>query len=64
MKDIPRIITGTILALGGFFLLFYILFMHGDPVTFGGLGAILLIIGVIILFNKHENKIEEIKKRK
>jgi membrane-bound ClpP family serine protease len=62
MKDIPRIITGILLILIGLGLVIAIL-SGGDYISLGGLSAISLIIGITILLNKKENKIEEIRKK-
>ncbi|MFZ1970568.1 MAG: hypothetical protein WAU65_00050 [Candidatus Nanoarchaeia archaeon] len=61
MKDIPRIITGILLILSGLGLVIVIL-SDGNYVL-SGASLILLIIGIVILSNKKENKIEEVKKR-
>ena len=61
MKDIPGIITGILLILLGLALVFDIL-LTGNYIL-SGLGAISLIVGIVILLNKKENKIEEIRKK-
>lgn len=58
-----RLFTGTILSIVGIVLIvisffvkiFYVLLIYGIP---------LFIIGVVILFNKKEDEIEQIKTRK
>jgi inner membrane protein involved in colicin E2 resistance len=62
MKDLPRIITGILLILIGLSLVWVIL-NDGNYVTLDGATLILLILGVIILLNKKENKIEGIRKK-
>ena len=62
MKDIPRIITGILLILFGLALVFAIL-TGGNYIALDGLSLISLILGVIILSNKKENKIEAIRKK-
>ena len=63
MNTESRLITGIVFILGGFFLI-------AVPFVWGFLevwwlswvyGAIFLIIGFFILFNKNEDKIEKIK---
>lgn len=61
MNDIPRIITGTVLTLMGIglcalpiFISQWFSLIYGIP---------LLIIGLVILFNKHENRIEAVRKK-
>lgn len=62
MVDYPRIITGLIFLLLGFFLIFLTISSNQN---YGSMiiGAFCLIIGIVILLNKKENKIEEVKKR-
>ena len=61
MADIPRIITGIFLVLLGFFLSLLPLFTNQWVSLISGIP--ILIIGIVILFNKRENKIEEVRKR-
>jgi membrane-bound ClpP family serine protease len=63
MKDIPRIITGVLLILLGLGLVFTILLGGDNYIVLSGLSLISLIIGIVILSNKKENKIEEIRKK-
>jgi hypothetical protein len=62
MGDIPRIITGIFLSLLGIILGSTFLFVK-EGYFYLILGIPSLIIGIIILFNKKENKIEEIRKK-
>ena len=62
MKDTSRIITGILLILFGSGLCAVFLFISEDY-SYLILGIILLIFGIIILVNKKEDKIEEIKKK-
>lgn len=61
MRDTSRIITGIILILFGLGLIPVPLFTKGNysPMI---LGIISFIFGIIILINKKEDKIEEVKK--
>lgn len=62
MIDLPRIITGLCFLLLGFFLIFSsVLSSISYWVLF--FGIIILIIGIVILLNKKENKIEEVRKK-
>lgn len=63
MKDIPRIITGILLILLGLGLIFVIL-SSGNYTLLSALSLVFIIIGIVILSNKKENKIEEIKRNK
>ncbi len=63
MEDIPRLITGILLVLAGLSLVVIIL-LQGNYVTLDGASLILLILGIVILSNKKENKIEEIKRNR
>jgi len=62
MKSTSRIITGLLLILAGIALGSVYLFVNEDYSSLI-LGIISLIFGVIILINKKEDKIEEIKKK-
>lgn len=62
MGDIPRIITGILLIFIGLSLILVAL-STSDYLFISGISAISLILGVIILLNKRENKIEEIRKK-
>jgi hypothetical protein len=62
MKNTSRIITGILLILAGIALGYVYLFINQDYNSLI-LGSISLIFGVIILVNKKEDKIEEIKKK-
>jgi len=63
MKDTSRIITGVLLILGGIALSSIILFVKTNYSSLV-LGIFSLILGIIILANKKEDKIEEVKKIK
>jgi hypothetical protein len=62
---ISQLITGMILLLGGLIMILFSFFQTGE-ILFVLLfyGIPILIIGVVILFNSKEDKIEQIKKRK
>jgi membrane-bound ClpP family serine protease len=62
MKDTSRIITGVLLILFGIALSSVILFVKASYSALG-LGILSLIFGVIILANKKEDKIEEVRKK-
>jgi len=61
MKDIPRIITGAVLILIGIGLSILPLFTEQWVSLISGIP--ILIIGIVILLNKHENKIEQVKRK-
>jgi cadmium resistance protein CadD (predicted permease) len=63
MSDAPRIITGILLILIGIALSSIILFVK-ESYSYLLLGILALVIGVVILLNKKEDKIEEVKKIK
>lgn len=62
MKDTSRIITGILLILLGLGLGSVILFVK-DSYSILIFGVLSLIFGIIILMNKKEDKIEEIRKK-
>jgi uncharacterized protein YbjQ (UPF0145 family) len=55
MRDIPRIVTGISFIILGLGLVVYIL--TSGSYVLSAAGAIFLILGIVILFNKKENKI-------
>ncbi|MGA2130146.1 MAG: hypothetical protein ABSG05_00825 [Candidatus Pacearchaeota archaeon] len=59
MTDFPRIITGLVLLFFGL----YICFVYFSQLIVLIFGIIVAIIGIVILLNKKENKIEEVRKR-
>jgi uncharacterized membrane protein HdeD (DUF308 family) len=61
MNDIPRIITGAVLVLIGIGLCSLPLFTEQWFSLISGIP--ILIVGIVILLNKHENKIEEVRKK-
>jgi len=65
MNLLSRTITGIVLIFGGIFI-FFLPFLFGIRLgMFSLLYSIpMIIIGLFILLNKNEDKIEEIKKRK
>jgi glucose uptake protein GlcU len=63
MNDIPRIITGILLILGSLGIVLFLLFYQTNVFTLAGTALVILILGIYILQNKKENKIEEIKKK-
>jgi len=66
MNTFNRTITGGIIFLFGVFIFSFVGFIDGPKVDFFGIafGLLICIIGLIILFNKNEDKVEEIKKIK
>jgi membrane-bound ClpP family serine protease len=62
MKDTSRIITGISLILIGISLSSIVLFAKGNYSTLI-FGILSFIFGIIILINKKEDKIEEVKKK-
>lgn len=60
MKDFPRIITGLALLLIGL----YICFSNFLQLVVLIFGIIVAIIGIVILLNKKENAIEQVKTRR
>jgi hypothetical protein len=61
MKDTSRIITGILLILAGISLGSVVLFAKGNYTSLV-LGILSFIFGIIILINKKEDKIEEVRK--
>ncbi len=59
--NISRLITGIVMVLGGLFLIGLSFFIEEASWVALMYGIPLLIIGVFILFNKKEDKIEQIK---
>ena len=57
MRDIPRIVTGLVLLLLGL----YICFGYFSQTVMLIFGVIIAIIGIVILLNKNENTIEQVK---
>jgi len=63
MKDTSRIITGILLILFGIALSSVVLLVKENYSSLI-LGILSFIFGIIILINKKEDKIEEVKKKK
>lgn len=63
MKSISRIITGSIIIIFSAWFIIFAGFIDGPGIDFQAIafGLIPLVIGVFILLNKKEDKIEEIK---
>lgn len=58
--------TGGLIILFGVFIFFFVGFVDGPGLDFLGIlfGVLICVLGFFILFNKNEDKIEEIKKVK
>ncbi len=59
-----RIITGILLIFLGLFLMFVPMIFNEGSFIIWFYGIPILILGIAVLFNKNEDKIEEIKKSK
>jgi membrane-bound ClpP family serine protease len=64
MNIISRTITGTIMVLFGIFLLALPIFTEMPWFASGIYGIIILILGIVILINKKEDIIEQIKHKR
>lgn len=66
MNLISRIISGGIIFITGISILLFVVFIDGPGFDLTGIliGAPICILGLFILFNKNEDKIEEIKKNR
>ena len=60
--NLSRLITGIAMVVGGLFLIILSFFIKEVPWVALIYGIPILIIGVFILLNKKEDKIEQIKK--
>lgn len=60
MQDIPRLVTGILMAIIGAILIIVPLFTNFQ-MNLLVFGAVIFIIGVVILLNKYENEIEKVK---
>ena len=58
--NISRLITGVVMIVGGLFLIILSFFIKEAPWVALIYGVPILIIGIFILLNKKEDKIEEI----
>ena len=61
MRDFPRILTGIFFILCGLGLI--VVIISSGSIILAGLSLMFLILGIYILQNKNENKIEEVKKK-
>jgi len=59
--NISRLITGLVMIIGGLFLIIWSFFIKEASWVALIYGIPILIIGIFILLNKKEDKIEEIK---
>ncbi len=66
MNTVSRIITGLVMVGLGAFLTMYLGFLDGPGVDYIAViyGVLFFFVGFLILFNKREDEIEKIKKKK
>ncbi|MFC1710579.1 hypothetical protein ACFLZJ_00240 [Nanoarchaeota archaeon] len=64
MNLVSRTITGVLMIILGIFLIVLTFFIEEGVWVSFLYGVIILIIGLFIFFNKKEDKIEKIKRRK
>lgn len=66
MDKILRIVTGGIITILSILLIIFLGFLNEQGIDYISLafGAFFFCIGIVILFNKKEDEIEKIKKRK
>lgn len=66
MKSLSRLITGGFIIIFSAWFIVYLGFMNSYGIDFSAIltGGFFLIIGLFIIFNEEEDKIEEIKKKK
>lgn len=66
MNAIGRIITGLIIIILSILFIIFFGFLSGGGIDYTNivLGIFFLVVGFLILFNKKEDDIEKIKKRK
>jgi membrane-bound ClpP family serine protease len=64
MNLISRTITGMIMVIGGLILIILPLFLGLKVFVTWIYGIPIFVIGIFILFNKKEDEIEQVKRRK